>query len=73
MQTVKAYTLALSTYHGEIVGRLRFENAKGETEESALYSLSELSNMLALWKTGAMLGSFAINSTLSPSAVFDMV
>ena len=32
MQTVKTYTLALSTYHGEIVGRLRFENAKGETE-----------------------------------------
>ena len=73
MQTVKTYTLALSTYNGEIVGRLRFQNAQGETEESALYSLGELSNMLALWKMGAMLGSFAINSILSPSADFQMV
>lgn len=68
MMIVKTYTVELQTYHDEIVGRLIYRRADGSTDESALYSLGELNNIVALWRAGALLGSFAIGAALAPNA-----
>lgn len=70
MQTVHHYWIELQSYHDEIVGRLQYRDEAGSLQESALYSLGELSNLVELWKTDGLLGSFGIGSVLSESAVF---
>ncbi len=70
MKTVHHYWIELQTYHDEIVGRLQYRDEAGALQESALYSLGELSNLVELWKTDGLLGSFGIDSVLSESAVF---
>ncbi len=71
---VRDYTIQLQTYHDEIVGRLQFINANNEREETALYSLGELSNIVACWTVeGGLGGSFAIGTTLARDASFNMV
>lgn len=72
MQIVRDYTIELQTYHGEIVGRIQFFNSRNECEESALYSLGELRNIIQCWKAGELLGSFAIGSKLNPYATFEL-
>jgi hypothetical protein len=47
------------------VGRLSFED-----QESNLYSMVELCNIIELWKMGALCGSFAIGTILSDKASF---
>jgi hypothetical protein len=65
---VKTYTVELQTYHDEIVGRLIYKRADGSTDESTLYSLGELNNIVALWRADALMGSFAIGATLALDA-----
>lgn len=72
MQNVRAYWIELQTYHDEIVGRLQYRDEAGALQESALHSLGELSNIVELWKAGALLGSFGIGSILSETAVFTL-
>lgn len=65
---VSEYTIELQTYHGEIVGRVCFTRPDGTSEESALYSVSELNNIIGCWRIGTLLGSFAIGATLAHDA-----
>jgi hypothetical protein len=65
---VKHYTIELQTYHDEIVGRVCFTRDDGTRDESALYSISELNNIVQCWRVGGLLGSFAIGATLAPDA-----
>lgn len=67
MRTISEYQITLSNYHDEFVARLSFEG-----QESNLYSLVELCNILELWKMGALCGSFAIGTILSDKARFTM-
>lgn len=67
MRTISEYNITLSTYHDEFVARLSFED-----QESNLYSLVELCNIIELWKMGALCGSFAIGTILSDKASFTM-
>lgn len=66
---VHQYTVQVQTYHDSIVGRLIYTRADGSTDESALYSMAELNNIVALWRMDALMGSFAIGATLAPDAV----
>jgi hypothetical protein len=65
---VREYIVQLQTYHDEIIGRLMFTRNDGTIEESALYSLSELNNIVALWQSDGLLGSFAIGTQLHVNA-----
>ena len=67
MRTVSEYQITLSLYHDEFVARLSFED-----QESNLYSLVELCNIIELWKMGALCGSFATGTVLSDKASFTM-
>ena len=67
MKTISDYSITLSTYHDEIVARLSFDD-----QESNLYSLAELCNIVELWKMGDLCGSFAIGTILSDKASFTM-
>jgi hypothetical protein len=67
---VREYTIELQKYHDDIIGRLIFKNEKGEIEESGLYSLLELTNMVYMWihHIEDMRGSFCIGTKLAPDA-----
>ena len=65
---VNQYTIKLQTYYDSIVGRLCFTRDDGTIEESALYSIPELNNMVDLWRMDQFLGSFAIGARLSDGA-----
>jgi hypothetical protein len=66
---VNEYKIKLSQYNSNIVGRLSFLDEQGREEESALYSLDELTNIIQLWKVGHIVGSFAIGTDLAVDAV----
>ena len=51
--------IVISKYHDDIVARIRYEIEK-EIFESALYSISEVNNILALWRDGSLCGSFGL-------------
>ena len=69
---VHEYTIQLQTYHDEIVGRLKFKRADSTVEESALCSLGELQNLIAVWQDDRLLGSFAIGARLALNASFKL-
>lgn len=71
MDIIRYYEIVIKTYHGEPVGRLRFER-NGTPEESALYSIPELNNLILLLEQGAGLGSFAIGCQLEKGARFTL-
>lgn len=74
MKNVTYYEIVIKTYHGEPVGRIRFSaGCMNNIEESALYSIPELNNILTIWRAGDSLGSFGIDYTLSPDATFQLV
>lgn len=72
MQKVNHYWIECQNYHNEIVARIQYRDFANQLQESALYSLGEIGNIVALWKAGELLGSFGIGSTLSESAVFTL-
>lgn len=69
MHMIREYTLQFQTYHDEIVGRICFNDTQGQLQESALYSLPELQNIVSLWKGDQLLGSFGIGAQLASDAV----
>ena len=74
MKIIREYEIQLSLYHNEIVGRLAYRDAAtGEGGASALYSLDELNNVLSIWRSGVLSGSFAIGTYLAQNASFRMV
>ena len=66
---IKYYEIVITSYHGEPIGRIRLDTG----EESALYSIKELNNIIALMKQGVLLGSFAVDCILSDNATFQLV
>lgn len=56
---VREYTLKFSTYHGQAVCRIQTNS-----EESALYTPSEVQNILNLWRMGELKGSFGVGTIL---------
>lgn len=72
MDIIRYYEIVLSTYHNETVGRLRFER-NGVLEESSLYSIRELNNLISLFEAGELFGSFAIGAKLEKGASFQLV
>lgn len=70
---VKFFTIELQVYSGKIVGRLQFINANKETEQTSLYNLEELTNVIYNWRNNQLVGSFAIGTTLAKDAGFQLV
>lgn len=68
MKIIRHFEIVLSTYHNEIVGRIRTDS-----EESALYSMPEINNIIALWRMGELYGSFGIGSELASDSTFAIV
>lgn len=72
MLTVYEYKIKLFNYHDEIVGRLTYTLPSKREEESSLYSLSELANIIECWRAGTLKGSFGIDTCLAESARFEL-
>ena len=66
---VNEYKIKISQYNSNIVARLSFLDEQGREEESALYSLDELTNIIQLWKVGHIVGLFANGTVLASDAV----
>lgn len=74
MHKVNKIFIQLSTYHDSIVSRIIFVNpSTNETEESNLYSISEINNIIACWKLGELLGSFAVGCILTDNAQIELM
>lgn len=71
MQEIDYFEIVVSRYHDEIVARIQFANGD-KLEQSALYSLAEINNILMLWKMGELMGSFAMNCKLSEKFRFQI-
>ena len=69
---IEYYEIVIKQYHNDIVARIRY-SLGDYVHESALYSVPEINNILALWRMGELCGSFGIGDTLSPNATFQMV
>lgn len=66
---IREYVIELQIYHDEIIGRLQFTNPDTDTvEQSGLYSLPELNNIVAMWQDDALMGSFTIGTKLARDA-----
>lgn len=70
---ITEYKIELMQYHSTIVGRVSYRAPNGELVESTLYSLSEIPNIIRLWKMGGLCGSFAINHKLAENAEFEII
>ncbi|MBS4041669.1 MAG: hypothetical protein KGZ81_13860 [Flavobacteriales bacterium] len=68
MHIVKKLEIELSTYHGEIVGRVWYVKNDQSVDCSNLYSLPELNNIVSLFKMGELMGSFGIGHKLANDA-----
>lgn len=55
-------------YHDEISAKVGY-HLNGDYHESQLYSLVEIGNLIALWKAGKLLGSFAVDTILADNAI----
>lgn len=74
MHKVNKIFIQLSTYHDSIVSRIVFINpSTNKTEESGLYSISEMNNIITCWKLGELLGSFAIGCILVDNAQIELI
>lgn len=72
--TVYKVFIQLSTYHDSIVGRIVYTNPDNDRlEESSLYSLSEINNIITLWKMNKLCGSFAIGHSLADNASIELM
>lgn len=72
MNIIREYEIIVKIYHDEPVARIRY-SVNGETEESNLYSLGEINNMVKLWECDELLGSFGIGTKLARGARFTLV
>lgn len=72
--SVNYYELIFNKYHNEIIVKIRFLNPNNDTIElSNNYSLGELCNIIHLWKTGELLGSFGVGTKLADNAAFNII
>lgn len=69
--SIEYYEIVCSTYHSKAFLRLRFEH-NGEMQESALYSPGQCQEIISLWKSGGLCGSFGIGTKLSETARFQL-
>lgn len=66
MKTILAFTIELQIYHDEIIGRLQYiDPVTKELQESGLYSLREIENIIQLWRDGYLMGSFGVGTQLA--------
>lgn len=72
MNIIREYEIVVKIYHDEPVARIRY-SVNGKTEESNLYSLGEIDNLVRLWECGELLGSFAIGTKLERGARYTLV
>ncbi|OXE36920.1 MAG: hypothetical protein CGW95_04870 [Phenylobacterium zucineum] len=68
---VEYFEIEISTYHGEPVGRIQFHN-NGELEQSSLYSMNEINNIIQLWRMDELMGGFAIGTKLADKYHFQI-
>lgn len=68
MHIVKKLEVELSTYRGEIVGKIWYVKNDQTIDCSNLYYLQELNKIVALFKSGELLGSFGIGHKLADDA-----
>lgn len=74
MKIINKLFLQFSTYHDSIVCRIVFTNPNtNKIEESSLYSLSEINNIISVWKSGELLGSFAIGCNLADNIIIELM
>jgi hypothetical protein len=74
MHKVNKIFIQLSTYHDSVVGRIVFVNPiTNKAEESNLYSISEINNIIACWKLGELMGIFAIGCILADNAQIELM
>lgn len=71
MTEIDYFEIEVSKYHDDIVARIQFVN-NGEVEQSSLYSINELNNIITLWAMGELLGSFAIGTKLAKQFKFQI-
>ena len=67
MNIIREYEIVVKIYHDEPVARIRY-SVNGEKEESNLYSLGEINNMVKMWEYDELLGSFGIGTKLERGA-----
>lgn len=72
MNIIREYEIVVKIYHDEPIARIRY-SVNGKTEESNLYSLGEINNLVKLWECDELLGSFAIGTKLERGARFTLV
>lgn len=71
MKIIKHIELVCKVYHDEPVMRLRYLDDE-KFEESSLYSVGEINNILHLRKLGDLLGSFGIGTKLAENFTFQL-
>lgn len=73
MHTIVNYLeIVIKVYHGEPWACLRY-TLNNEVHESALYSLQEINNIIALWRMGKLQGSFTTGHELAKDFQFQIV
>ena len=72
MKIVHHVDFVCKVYHDEPAMRLRFFDEE-EFQESSLYSVGEINNILAVWQMGGLKGSFATGTKLADNFSFQLV
>lgn len=72
MDVIRYYEIVIGSYNGMPMGRIRFTR-NGEIEESSWYPIYLVNAILQHWKSGELLGSFAIGTRLEAGAEFQLV
>ena len=71
-EVISYYEIELSTYHNEIVARIQFPSRTQGIQQSCLMPLRDIGEVLQLWRSGDLLGSFGIGTILDADARFIM-
>ena len=72
MDVIRYYEIVVCSHNDMPMGRIRFTR-NGEIEESAWYTIGLVNEILQQWKSGELLGSFAIGTRLESGAEFQLV
>lgn len=67
MNEVNYYEIVIKKNHDDIAGFIRYA-IDGETFESQMHSIPELSNVLTLWRMGKLLGTFGVHPVAKDAA-----
>lgn len=72
MKIIDHFEIIMGSYHGEDTYRIKFQNGE-KIEESTLCTLSELQDIIPLWQTEGLKGSFGIGTVLSQDYTYKML